>query len=268
MIGLGPIPVPPLLVALGFGLALLLAHALARRLGKDAAARARNAIFDALLVGVVAARLGFVLQWWPLYLGNPWDLIRIGDGGFSALVGIPAGLLFALWRLRQQPALRKPVAAGALAGLAAWLALSLGQAVLQPVAGQLPQAPLRDLSGEGASLSQFAGQAVVLNLWATWCGPCRREMPVLAAAQREHADVRFVLVNQGESRAEVLHYLESTGLELEHVLLDPDSGLMSELGSAGLPTTVFYDASGQRRAVHLGELTAAGLAAKLERLRR
>jgi len=263
MIGLGPIPIAPLLVALAFGLALLLAYGLARRQGREASARARNALFDALLIGLVAARLGFVLQWWPLYLGNPWDLIRIGDGGFSAPAGIPVALLFLLWRLRGRRELRRPVAAGTGVGLVAWLALSLGNAALQPASSQLPHTVLAGLGGEPASLSEFVGRPVVLNLWATWCGPCRREMPTLAAAEREHPGTAFVLVNMGETAAEVGDYLAAAGLDFQQVLLDPESRLLQEIGSPGLPTTVFYDASGRRRAVHMGELTAAGLAARL-----
>jgi thiol-disulfide isomerase/thioredoxin len=67
----------------------------------------------------------------------------------------------------------------------------------------LPALQVADLQGDRIDLQQFRGKPLVLNLWATWCGPCRREMPVLATAQQAHDDVQFVFLNQGETLDEV-----------------------------------------------------------------
>src|SRR3546814_14561413 len=69
----------------------------------------------------------------------------------------------------------------------------------------------------------FRSRPMVLNLWATWCPPCRREMPVLEQAQGRYPGVVFVLVNQGEDRGTIHRYLDRAGLDLDHVLLDPHS---------------------------------------------
>lgn len=103
----------------------------------------------------------------------------------------------------------------------------------------------------------------MVNLWTTWYGPCRREMPVLAAAKARHSGVVFVFANQGESAEAVRRYLDTERLGLPHVLLDPQSRLGPALGSGGLPTTVFFDRQGQRVDAHMGALNAAALAAKL-----
>ena len=108
----------------------------------------------------------------------------------------------------------------------------------------------------------------MVNLWASWCAPCRAEMPLLAAAQQRERDVRFVFVNQGETAAAVQAYLQREGLALEGVWLDPTSALGPAVGSRGLPTTLFYDARGRRVDAHFGVLNAAALQARLRDLRR
>jgi thiol-disulfide isomerase/thioredoxin len=110
------------------------------------------------------------------------------------------------------------------------------------------------------------GRPVVVNLWATWCGPCRQEMPTLAAAQQQHPSVGFLFVNQGETAATVRAYLAANGLLLQDVLLDARSALGPAVGSGGLPTTLFYDARGRLIDAHFGVLNAPALEARLQRL--
>jgi len=267
MTSLGPVPLPPLILVLAFALALLVAHIMLHRQGKEASPRGRQLLFDMLIVGVVAARLGFALWWWERFLPNPLDLIRIGDGGFSVWTGLPAALAFGAWRLRGAPALRLGVMQATAAGLVAWVVMSLAYTQLQPVHLDLPGTAFAVLDGGEQRLDSGSGEPMVINLWATWCPPCRREMPALVAAQREHPDVRFILLNQGESADEVRAYLASAGLAPANVLLDPSSSASEAFDARALPTTVFLDAEGRLVERHLGELTAAGLAARLQDLR-
>ena len=108
---------------------------------------------------------------------------------------------------------------------------------------------------------------MVVNLWASWCPPCRREMPVLAAAQQRETGVMFVFANQGEDAATAQRYLGDSALHLANVLLDSGTELGRTVGSTALPTTLFYDAGGRLVDTHLGELSAASLASKLNQLR-
>lgn len=124
------------------------------------------------------------------------------------------------------------------------------------------------LSGESTNLAVLAGgKPMVVNLWASWCPPCRHEMPLLAAAQHREAGVSFVFANQGENGATVQRYLSASQLDLANVLLDHDTRLGFVAGSQMLPITLFYDASGKLVDTHLGTLTAASLAKRLNALR-
>lgn len=124
------------------------------------------------------------------------------------------------------------------------------------------------LDGETTTLAVLAdGKPMVVNLWATWCPPCRREMPVLAAAQQRERGVSFVFANQGESRAAVVRYLTTSQLDLANVTLDRYSELGSVAGSGMLPATLFYDGRGRLIDTYLGELTAATLEKKLSQMR-
>ena len=92
-------------------------------------------------------------------------------------------------------------------------------------------------------------------------------MPVRGAAQQQETQVTVVFANQGGDSDAALRYLSAGQLNLANVLLDPGTALGRAIGSTALPTTLFYDASGQLVDTHLGELSAASLASKLNRLR-
>ncbi len=132
-------------------------------------------------------------------------------------------------------------------------------------APSLPDLQLMTLEERPAQLSSYMGVPVVLNLWASWCPPCRREMPVIEQAQTAFPDVSFVLVNQGESAQQAKTFLQSEGLNLTDVLLDPSSEAMREMRTGGLPTTFFFDAQGRMVDLHLGEITMADLKDKISR---
>lgn len=265
MVSLGPIPLPlvllvaALLVAVAVGRWAAPAHGDAPRLP------VAGVFLDMLMVGLLAGRLVFVLQWWPLYAADPWSVLRPGDGGYSVWAGVLAGLAFGAWRARRTPALRRPLVWGAAAGLASWAVLAGMLVVMQRAAVQLPTAELSRLEGGRVRLADMTGRPMVVNLWATWCPPCRREMPVLAQAQAANAGVQFVFVNQGEGEHTVRGYLREGGLQLRNVVLDASSAVSQQTGARGLPTTLFFAADGRLVDVHMGELTHAGLAQKLQR---
>lgn len=272
-LSLGPIalPVPPVLLALAVALASWLARRLVDRQaplarGADAAA-AGDAVLVAAALGLLAARAGHLALNVDLYLADPWATLDVRDGGWHAPAGIVMGIAWLVWRGLRVPAFRRPFVAATLAGAAFWSASSL----LTDNRGTsaMPATSLVDLaSGEPLDLRRAAaGRAVVVNLWASWCGPCRQEMPVLAAAQQAEGRVGFLFVNQGESDAVVRRYLASLGLPLREVLLDGRAALGPAVGSRGLPTTLFYDAHGRLVDAHFGVLNAPALQSRLRALR-
>jgi len=113
------------------------------------------------------------------------------------------------------------------------------------------------------TLTQIAQQPsprpLVVNLWATWCAPCRAEMPIFAKVQRERPDVQFAFVNQGEALAPIEAYLQRESLDLRSVWRDPASAVGAKVGSSGLPTTLVFDAQGRLVKLHLGVLNEPAL---------
>ena len=100
---------------------------------------------------------------------------------------------------------------------------------------------------------------MVVNLWASWCPLCVREMSVLVSAHQRHPEVQFIWLNQQEPAASIVRFVNLHGLPAAQTWLDPQGFMAQHIGDNGLPTTLFYDASGQLQAVRNGELSAASL---------
>lgn len=255
---------------LGFQVSVLVAIA-AIVLGWIAAAlagRARAGELDAKLylvlgAGLLVARLAYVLQHGGAYAADPLSVIDIRDGGWSPVAGFIAATLTAAVLALRQRANAWPLALGLVTAAAVWAGSSAVMAWLDNQPTRLPAVTLRSLDGRELALERLQGRPVVLNLWATWCPPCIREMPVLQQAQRDRPDVLFVFVNQGETAQQVQAFLGNRGLALQNVLLDADRRVALEIGARALPTTVFFDADGRMLAARIGELTPAALAARL-----
>lgn len=99
-----------------------------------------------------------------------------------------------------------------------------------------------DQPGE-VSLSQFKGRPVVLNFWATWCGPCKYEQPILDLASQTYKDVAFVGIVFEDTEANTRRYLEETGTPYIH-LYDPKSTIAVDFGVSGVPETYFINREG------------------------
>ena len=136
----------------------------------------------------------------------------------------------------------------------------------------LPDAELTSLdadrvdgTGGGSGVLRLADVGdgpLVVNLWATWCGPCRDEMPAFDAVARAAGDdVRIVGVNIGDGAAAARRFVDDVAVGFPQYL-DEDGALYADLGVTGMPTTVFVD-GGEVVGTHTGALTADGLAAEL-----
>jgi cytochrome c biogenesis protein CcmG, thiol:disulfide interchange protein DsbE len=117
--------------------------------------------------------------------------------------------------------------------------------------------------GESTSLSDIDGPAVV-NLWATWCVPCRTEIPEFEAVHRQRGDeVRFVGINIGEDAERAAGFLAEVGATYDQYR-DPDGVVSTGLDAPNLPVTVVIDADGVIRARRLGTMDQDALVAAID----
>jgi thiol-disulfide isomerase/thioredoxin len=224
-------------------------------------------LFRAAVIGFVAARLAFVAQFHAAYLDAPLSIIDIRDGGWTPLAGFGAAALYLVIVAARRAAVRMPLAAAVGTAAMVWVMGAAALASLPPDGDRrLPALALQDLQGQDVALSAFNGKPTVVNLWATWCPPCRREMPVLREAQVRRTDVNFVFLDQGESAEKVRRFLDTQDLPLANVLLDVHGKAGEQLGTRALPTTFFFDAQGRLADARVGELSPATLTQRLATL--
>lgn len=260
-IRLGPLYIP-IAVALSLA-AVLVATLLAEWYGRRRGVDPGTVLWWMIPVGFLVARIVFVLKHHDIYLAAPWSAFDIRDGGFEAVAGLIAACVVGAELTRRRAALRRPVLVCMLAGCAVWFGGTLVSHMLAPQQAPTPDLMVRQLDGREVALRSFGQRPVVLNLWATWCPPCRREMPALMAAQAANPQVTFVFVNQAESAATVERFLARQGLRMRNVVLDPGGQVAVRTGAMGLPTTLFYGANGALEVRHVGELSSATLVDKL-----
>ncbi|MFC6438953.1 thioredoxin family protein [Bowmanella sp. JS7-9] len=260
---LGPFALPEGLVAL---FVLMLSWLLALRLVM-AQKRRRDVIvtlsWNALVIGLFVARLIFLFRFHELY-ASPLAYLDIRDGGWHVESGVLAGLGYLLTQLARRRLLFKPLLRAGLLTLI--IAAPLTWWWHAQEAGDLPDMQATELDGTPVSLASFKGKPVVINVWASWCPPCRREMPVLIDAQQRYPHVTILLLNQGEHPDSVSEYLRGMSASTEHVLLDPAANISNALNVVGLPTTLFFDANGKLISKRMGEFSKASLHAYLRQL--
>lgn len=249
------------LVAIGGILAFIAVTPIAARKAGPGVARWST---TGLVVGVIAARIAHVVLNWRTFEEDPWRAVAVWQGGFFW----PAGVLAALLLLVQVRDMRGRIAglAGVAVSLFVWNAASLLTSGVDPV--PLPGNPLQTLNGETVALPEFAGKPMVINLWATWCPPCRREMPMMAEVAASTPDVTFVFANQGEDAPRIRRYLSEENLLLPNVLMDGLGELGRHYEAPGLPATLFVGADGRVVDIHLGEISREMLLQTIQALRK
>jgi cytochrome oxidase Cu insertion factor (SCO1/SenC/PrrC family) len=131
--------------------------------------------------------------------------------------------------------------------------------------GAAPGFTLTATSGPKVGLADLLGEPAVINFWASYCPPCRAEMPLLAQKVGGQAGVRLVLINEGDSAPTARSFLDSAGVH-QASLLDSDLSVGKAYRVSALPMTVFLHADGTIAAVHVGQLSDAVLAAELSTL--
>jgi len=108
-------------------------------------------------------------------------------------------------------------------------------------------------------LGQLRGTPVIVNIWASWCGPCKAEAPVLRTAARRYGTrIQFLGLDVQDQRAPAQEFIRDFGWSYPSVF-DPTNAVHTSLGVVGQPVTLFFDRKGQRVATHAGPITQQAL---------
>ena len=172
-----------------------------------------------------------------------------------AVSAMAAGAAFYLYR-QQSPA---PVAAPA------------PEMAAPRLVATLPSFQLADRDGQPKSLQDWPDQALIVNFWATWCAPCRREIPLLQQLQRDHGPEGFQVIGIAvDFRDKVLAYADEMQIEYPLLIGEQealDAAAAFGVEAVGFPFTVFSDRQGRIVTAHMGELTAAQASLILDAVR-
>ena len=304
---LGPLLLPTLRVGIvGALLSGIVAAGLLARLTGVLPRWVRGVADFSVLFGFLGARAGFVALHWSAYAEQPWSALYLWQPGYSPWAGLAVGIAYALWRISSLSSARWRHALPLLGGfsIAALLVSAvnlglrmpagnelvlrpqnriagptlqsmLGQEVRERVAGdRVPEFNMLDLQGRTVTSASLTGRVVVLNFWATWCAPCRREIPLLDQmhARYEASGATVVGIAVGESAETVTEFLRKFEIGYPVWVDAPDepvsATILQRFGVVGFPTTFFIDREGVIRDAHVGELARAPLMVRIEALLR
>lgn len=139
-----------------------------------------------------------------------------------------------------------------IVAIAASLAVAL-PALAGPTGAPAPTFSLASSSGSEVNLAQYKGEVVMINFWASWCGPCRQEMPLLEGIYKKYSRMGFTLlgVNVEPDSQAANEWLKQTPVSFP-ILYDKDSKVSKLYDVAGMPSTVLIDRSGRLRMLHRG----------------
>lgn len=242
-----------LLLAMAFAIAAGVGYLV----GRKNKVNVTGVLLDMSLAALVAGRIGFVVTRLGDFSGAPWwAVFDFRDGGGHWPAAIAGALAVGAWRCWGKPQMQAPLGAGLIAAVFAWDLSGSALAFKSPQGAAAPAA-VRAYAG---------GKPMVVNFWASWCPPCRREMPVLAKTQRQRADVAFVFVNADADAAAGRQFLSERGFAIANALHDADGKIAKAVGASAFPTTLFYGANGKLASLHIGELSQASLNAYLEKI--
>lgn len=137
---------------------------------------------------------------------------------------------------------------------------------LWPAAKAVPALDLAGLDGNRWRLSSAAGQVVVLNFWATWCEPCRAEMPDLQALSTQNPDLVVLGINRAETSQQIARFAAAYGVSFP-LIVDPLAQISDRYGARNLPVTIIIASDGTVAARQIGLMTLAEFQEILARVR-
>lgn len=131
--------------------------------------------------------------------------------------------------------------------------LMLGNVNAETISGNAPDFTLKSNSGKNIKLSEYRGQVVLLNFWASWCGPCRQEMPLLNNMQKKYGKLGFAIlgVNVEEDSSPAKSYLKDIQVTFP-ILFDTENKASKAYNVSAMPSTVMIDRNGKMRYLHKG----------------
>lgn len=253
-ISIGPLSLPTPVVLLLISVALGLG--VARLVGRSQTQSATDALLLILFGALLFGRVIFVMRFADSYQ-SVWQMLDFRDRGIDPGATVLAALVLSIVQFRRYAGLKKAILSGAIS---AALCFSAGSFWLHSQQQQqvLANITLETLSGYQVALPEMAqGKPVVLNIWASWCPPCHREMPLLLQMQQQNAEISVMMVNLQENRDTVAQYLRQHQLSFNQVLLDTRGDIASYYGAQGVPATLFFNADGSLSSAHFGELSQA-----------
>ncbi len=234
-------------------------------------------------VGVIGARIAYVAEHFSAYGSHRLSAFYIWQSGYAPWAGFAAGAMYLGWVAWRR---RIPLTQTGLIGIISlpmaffyWLVLTtLGQFApadrLHP-GSALPNLLFANLNGQQVDLAELRGRPAVINIWATWCLPCREEMPLLSRTFGKLRAGSFALVgvDLAEPARRVKRFLYQTPIRypvwvdpstvIGQKVRSPSTNLFDRAGGFAVPTTLFVNGKGVIKSIYVGKLTAAILAIKL-----
>lgn len=218
-----------------------------------------------IVIFPLGSRIGHIIQYPTDFIQEPIRILSVWQGGFSWIGGLIATSAATLLYLRNTRLLAwssLPIGAAA-AGVGIILLVSAQSNMNIP----LPTTSFQTTDGRAIVLGAKLTRPLVLNLWATWCPPCRRELPMMAEFAHGQSSVDFIFANQGDDQSTITTFLNRQNISLDTVVVDADGQLARHYRIRGLPTTLFIGRDGTIQSVEAGELSKETLTGEVSSLR-
>lgn len=236
MVTIGPLAIPNGVFAglLAFLTFTILVSVASRRVDK----RLDRWSTIALLAAAIVARVVYVILHWETFSLSPRRAFMFWQGGFEWISGAVIAIVSVFFIIRSWRSRGTAIGILVVSALV-WVSTD---AMLNDKKSTvlLPDVVLSDTDGINVVLRDYASGPVVINIWATWCPPCRRELPAMIAQAKASPNIPFLFVNQAENPIVVHAFLKQQRLTLDYLVFDKDSSLARELHTVGIPITLFF----------------------------
>ena len=236
--------------------------AVANRVLPDGVPGLVDRIISRVFVALVISRMVFVVQYRDQYFAAEtpaFAIVDIRDRGFEPIAFLVVIALGIGHMLLREVAWRRPLIVMVTIALL-WIGAGFSLFKFTHSTPDLwPEYSFNDLTGKSLPLRSDLANITVVNLWATWCPTCRAEMEVFEQAQQAYPHVRFVMLNQGESKAEVAAFIEAEGYQFDSLWLDMEGRMGHWFGQSALPVTLVFNKEGKLLNGRMGAMSAATL---------